>query len=222
MNQFIMKKTTVLLILIVSLFAIRFTLFAQVVDKKSITILDEVSNQTKSYKTIKIEFSYTMENKSDNINESKDGSIYIKGDKYNLDISGQNVITDGKTVWTYIREADEIHINNTNPNDESISFNKLLINYNKDFRSKLIREDKLNGEDIYIIDLMPLKGKSFHRVRLTISKKKKQILNATIFDKNGSTYSYVVKKFSADIPVKDDFFTLKTSEHPKAEIIDMR
>ena len=82
-----------------------------------------------------------MENKAENINESKDGTIYIKGDKYNLDISGQNVISDGKTIWTYIKDADEIHINNVNPDDESLSFNKLLTNYNKDFRSKLIREE---------------------------------------------------------------------------------
>jgi outer membrane lipoprotein-sorting protein len=196
--------------------------FAQVIDKKSISILDDVSNQTKSYKTIKIEFDYKMENKSDNINESKEGVIYINGDKYNLDISGQNVISDGKTVWTYIKEADEIHINNVSPDEDNISFNKLLTNYNKDFRSKLIREDKLNKEDVYIIDLMPLKGKSYHRVRLTISKNKKQILNATIYDKNGTTYSYVVKKFTTDIPLKDDFFTFRTSDHPKAEIIDMR
>ena len=69
---------------------------------------------------------------------------------------------------------------------------------------------------------MPLKGKSYHRVRLTISKNKKQIFNATIYDKNGSTYSYVVKKFTADIPLNDELFNFKTSDHPKAEIIDMR
>ena len=195
---------------------------AQVIDKKSIAILDDVSNKTKTYKTIKIEFTYKLENKSDNTNESKDGMVLIKGDKYNLDISGQNVICDNKTIWTYIKEADEIHINNVNPEEEGISFNKLLTNYNKDFRSKLIKQDKLNNEDVYIIDLMPIKGKNYHRVRLTISVQKKQILNATIYDKNGSTYSYIVKKFTTDLNLKDDLFTFKTSDHPKAEVIDMR
>jgi outer membrane lipoprotein-sorting protein len=199
-----------------------YLLNAQVVDKKSIAILDDVSNKTKSYKTIRIEFTYKIEEKAGGINESKYGVILLKGDKYNLDISGQNVISNGKTVWTYIKDADEIHINNANPEDDNISFNKLLTNYNKDFRSKLIKQDKLNGEDVYIIDLMPKKGKSFHRVRLTVSVQKKQVMNAAIYDKNGTTYTYSLKKFIPDQPLKDDTFVFKPSDHPKAEVIDMR
>jgi len=36
-------------------------------DKKARTILDEVSAKTKAYKTIRIEFTYKMENKAQNI-----------------------------------------------------------------------------------------------------------------------------------------------------------
>ncbi len=195
---------------------------AQIVDKKSIAILDEVSNMTKSYKAIKIEFTYKMENTADKISESKEGTIFIKDDKFNLDISGQNVINDGKTLWTYIKDADEIHINNATTENENISFNKLLTNYNKDFKSKLIREENKGGIPTYIIDLMPKKGESYHRVRLTIIKEKKQVMNAVVYDKSGTTYSYIVKKFSPNIPIKDEVFTFKTSDHPKAEVIDMR
>ena len=216
-----MKKTSIFLAFYFSLLTFNFS-FSQVVDKKATTILDEVSNKTKSYKNLKIEFTYKMENKADNINESKDGTILIKGDKYNLDISGQNVICDGKTLWTYIKEADEIHINNVNPDDESLSFNKLLTNFNKDFKSKLIKEDKLNGEAVYIIDLTPIKGKSFHKVRLAINIQKKQVMSATIYDKNSTTYIYSVKKFLTDTALKDELFTFKSSDHPKAEVIDMR
>jgi outer membrane lipoprotein carrier protein len=216
-----MKNISVLLAFNFLLLTFNFS-SAQSTDKKASAILDDVSNKTKTYKNIKIEFTYKMENKADNINESKDGTIYIKGDKYNLDISGQNVICDGKTIWTYIKEADEIHINNVNPDDESLSFNKLLSNFNKDFKSKLIKEDKLNGEAVYLIDLTPIKGKTFHKVRLAISILKNQVMNATIFDKNNTTYIYSVKKFLTDTPVKDDMFTFKSSDHPKAEVIDMR
>jgi outer membrane lipoprotein carrier protein len=194
----------------------------QVPDKKAVTILDDLSNKTKAYKNIRIEFSYVMENKTENIKESKDGTVLLKGDKFNLDISGQNVISDGKTSWTYIKDADEIHINNVNKDDESISFNKLLTNYNKDFKSKLIREEKQGLINVYIIDLTPKKGETYHKVRLTINKDKMQVISAVVFDKNGSTYSYIVKKFLPDAPLSDDLFTFKTSDHPKAEVIDMR
>ena len=51
-------------------------------DKKAKAILDEVSQKTKLYKTISIDFTYTMLNKANNINQSKKGSVIIKGEKF--------------------------------------------------------------------------------------------------------------------------------------------
>jgi hypothetical protein len=44
----------------------------------------------------------------------------------------------------------------------------------------------------------------------------------TIFDKNGSTYTYTVNKFETDLPFTDSMFVFKTGEHPGVEEIDMR
>ena len=51
---------------------------------------------------------------------------------------------------------------------------------------------------------------------------KKQILKSTIYDKNGSLYLYIVKKFITDITIKDSNFTFDKSKHPDVEVIDMR
>jgi len=77
-------------------------------DKKARAILDEVSAKTKTYKTIRIEFAYNMVNTAQKINDTYKGVLISKGDKYKLSFSGQDVISDGKTAWTFLNDANEV------------------------------------------------------------------------------------------------------------------
>lgn len=192
--------------------------FAQT-DKKATAILDEVSVKTKSYKTIKIDFTYAMDNAKEKIHDKFKGTLLSKGDKYKLTAAGQDVISDGKTVWTYLKEAKEVQINNVGDDDDSFTPTKLLSGYSKDYKSKFIEE---KGND-QIIELYPLKkGKTFTKVRLTIDKSKKQISKFIIYDRSGSTFSYIVDKFVADQAITDATFSFNKAEHPGVEMNDMR
>ncbi len=209
-----MKK----LLFLVIVAALNLAAFAQT-DKKATAILDEVSVKTKAYKTIKIEFTYAMDNAKQKIHDKFKGTLLSKGDKYKLTAAGQDVISDGKTVWTYLKDTKEVQINNVGEDDEAFTPTKLLSGYNKDFKSKFI-EEKGNEQ---LIELYPLKkGKSFTKVQLTIDKTKKQISRFVIFDRNGSTFTYLVDKFVTDQPIADNVFTFNKAEHPGVEINDMR
>ncbi len=196
---------------------------SQVTDAKANAILDKVSAKMKSYTAMKIEFTYTLDNKAEKIHQSKTGVVTIKGDKYSLNVAKQRIISDGKTVWTYIPDADEVQINNVNPkDDEALNPTKLLATYAKNYRAKLIKEVNLGGVITQIIDLIPMKGKSFFKVRLSIDKIKLQIISTEIYNKNGSTYAYKVNKFTPNVKVLDSDFTFKASDFPGVEINDMR
>ena len=209
-----MKK----LLFLVIVAALNMTAFAQT-DKKATAILDEVSVKTKAYKTIKVEFTYAMDNAKQKIHDKFKGTLLSKGDKYKLTAAGQDVISDGKTVWTYLKDTKEVQINSIGEDDDAFTPTKLLSGYNKDFKSKFI-EEKGNEQ---FIELYPLKkGKSFTKVQLTIDKNKKQISKFVIYDRNGSTFTYLVDKFVTDQPIADNVFTFNKAEHPGVEINDMR
>ncbi|HNW53677.1 MAG TPA: outer membrane lipoprotein carrier protein LolA [Bacteroidales bacterium] len=209
-----MKKLLFLVIVAV----LNVAAFAQT-DKKATAILDEVSVKTKAYKTIKVEFTYAMDNAKQKIHDKFKGTLLSKGDKYKLTAAGQDVISDGKTVWTYLKDTKEVQINNVGEDDDAFTPTKLLSGYNKDFKSKFI-EEKGNEQ---FIELYPLKkGKSFTKVQLTIDKNKKQISKFVIYDRNGSTFTYLVDKFVTDQPIADNVFTFNKAEHPGVEINDMR
>jgi outer membrane lipoprotein carrier protein len=188
-------------------------------DKKATAILDEVSVKTKSYKTIKIDFTYAMDNAKEKIHDKFKGTLVSKGDKYKLTAAGQDVISDGKTIWTYLKDANEVQINNVGEDEDSFTPTKMLSGYTKDFKSKFI-EEKGNNQ---VIELYPLKkGKTFTKVRLTIDKAKKQISRFVIYDRSGSTFSYIIDKFVADQPIADTVFTFNKAEHPGVDVNDMR
>ncbi len=191
-------------------------------DKKSNEILDRLTKKTEAYKTITAEFAYIMKNADAGIDEKTEGTLFVKGDKYRLLIAGQVVICDGITTWTYIKDADEVQINSVENSEESITPNKLLTSYNKDYKSKFVKETFQYGTTVNVIELTPTEGKSFSSVRVIIDKAKDQLLEITIFDKNGSTYSYIINKFAPDTAIDDSQFTFNKSEFPGAEVVDMR
>src|SRR5690606_22046029 len=80
-------------------------------DEKAKAILDKLSTKTKAYKTIQAEFQFTLSNKSEGTNESQTGKIEIKGEKYFLSIKGQDVLSDGKSITTILKDASEVQIN---------------------------------------------------------------------------------------------------------------
>lgn len=216
-----MKKLN-LIGLIISLFIIS-NANAQITDAKANETLNKLSAKMKSFVNYKIEFVYTLENKAEKIKQSKNGTAIIKGDKYSLNVSGQRIICDGKTVWTYIPDADEVQINNVNlKDDDALNPSKLFSTYEKNYKAKLIKEVNQAGVLTQIIDLTPIKGKAFFKVRLTIDKTKMQIISTEIYNKNGSTYMYKVSKFLSNLKISDAEFTFKASDFPGVEINDMR
>ncbi len=187
-------------------------------DNNAQKILKEVSAKTKSYNTIRLEFTYKMENKAQNINDSYKGVLISKGDKYKLTVSGQDVISDGKTVWTYLKDANEVQVNTVSDDEESINPTNLLSSYNENFKSKLVKETPQEQ----IIELTPIKKKNFNKVKVTIDRTKKSVTSLSIYDKNGSIYSYIVNKMDVNQNFYDNMFTFNTAAHPGVEVIDMR
>lgn len=208
-------------ILIASLILTGQLTFAQS-KKNAEDILRQVSEKTKSFSSIRISFTYNMDNPSAKVHESETGTLLVKGDQYRLDIAGQKVISDNRTVWTYIGEANEVQINAVEEDENVLTPTRLLTSYNEDYKSKLVGEIMKDGRGQYVIELKPNADKSFTRVELNIDKELFRITRIAIQDKSGNTFSYLVNKFEPDVTVKDNDFIFNQKDYPGVEVIDMR
>jgi len=66
-------------------------------------LLDEVSAKAKSYKSIKVDFSYTMVNIKAKINEEKSGTLLVSGDRYKMTAAVRPLSAMAKQSDLYIR-----------------------------------------------------------------------------------------------------------------------
>jgi len=205
----------------VILFLFVITGIAQTKDQKAASLLDEVSAKTKSYKSIKADFTYTMENKQAKINEEKKGTLLLAGDKYRLNVSGQAVICDGKTIWTFIEESNEVQINTLDNKDDALTPSKLLTSYNANYKSKIIT-DKATDPNLETIELIPNTTKSIIKAIVTVDKAKKQVTVFSMYDKNGNIFTYKILKFQTDLPINPNDYSFDKSKFPGVEVIDMR
>lgn len=187
-------------------------------DKKATTILNEVSEKTRSYENIKIEFEYKMINKVQKINETMEGTLLSKGDKYKLDVAGQIVISDGKTMWTYLESVNEVQINEASDNDEGFNPRTFLQTWQDKFRAKMLNETANDAQ----IELIPKEPATFSKVHVKVDKAKKHLTSITMFDSNGSEFVYSIRRFITNQAIPDKEFTFNTKDYPGIEVIDLR
>lgn len=211
-----MKKISVFIISIL----ICTVTFAQ--SKKAEAIIEDITKKTQSYKSVAFEFTFTYEDPGSGDDVSEPGSLIISGDRYILDIEGQKVICDGKTMWTYIEDAWEVQINSIEEDDESITPSKLLTTYNEEYKARLEKEYKSEGVNYQRIELKPEEGKKWVKLDVVVNADKEQISEITIHDKNGGKIHYKIDKFTPEVEVTDADFTFNPEDYPDVEIVDMR
>jgi len=216
-----MKKYILTALIIASSLTV---LFAQD-DAKAKGILDEVSKKTKAYTSIKADFTITNQPADKNKKaDTQNGSLLLKGDKYKLQIKGQEVISDNKKIWTYLKDANEVQINDVDPKaDDALNPSKIFTLYEKGYKYKYSKEDVLDAKPVHVIDLFPAnpdKAK-FHTAKLFVDKTDKRIVSVKMMMKDGSTVTYSIKTFESNQPVADNSFMFDAKAHPGVEVVNL-
>ena len=193
-------------------------------DPDAKVILDKVSAKFKTYKTVTANFTLSITNSSDKVEGTKTGVVYMKGSKYRVNISGQEIYSDGNNIWTYDKSANEVQLTKFDPSSNTITPQKMFTNfYDQDFLYKLNGEKKEGNKVLQEIELTPVdKTKTFFKVLLYVDKASKNIVSSKVFEKNGNHYIYKVTSMKTNTNVPDSLFSFDKNSHPKAEIIDLR
>lgn len=195
----------------------------QLNDPTAKTLLDAVSKTYKGFSSIEANFSLTTYNPIQSKTTTQNGTVYLKGEKYKLLMGNQEIICDKQSVWTYLKDINEVQINDYEANKEDITPSNMFTIYQNDFNYMMNGEDLVEKTDCSVIDLMPKdKSKPFFKVRIWINKSGKYIKRMKIFDKNGNLYTYSVTTFKSKANLEDSFFKFDASKHPGVHIEDLR
>ena len=194
-------------------------------ETKAKSILAEVSKKYKSYDVIKADFTFTLNNPQSKINETQSGTLFVrsKANKYKVIFKDQEIISNGINQWTYLKEDKEVQLSEVNNGSDALNPAKIFTIYEKGFKSLYTHDSKGNGRIYHHIELTPLAAKgSFFKIKLKVDKLNKQIVNAIIYDKNGSHYTYTIKTFSPNVKVPESTFAFDSKKYPGVEVVDLR
>lgn len=208
--------------LIILVLLLSFQINAQ--DKKAEVILDAMSAKYKSMKAFNANFTYGVEGANQKLTNVFTGNVTVKGNKFRLKTAGQEIFNNGKDLYTYVKETNEVNISDFNPNDDSdFSPTKIYNIYKKGYKY-VFKEEKKEGAAVYeVVELSPTSTKSnVAKLQITVNKGDKSIKSWKVWDKSGKKTVFKIDKFMPNVAAADAMFTFEKAKYPGVEVVDLR
>ena len=188
-------------------------------------ILDQVAAKTEKYVGLKIDFTVYVENLHNAKRDSYKGNAIYKQGLYKMDIMGQVVYSDGKTNWTYLKDADEINITNNSDNEAFMTNPQAILkDYKSKFKVNFISDKFEKNRALLEFDFYPkqIENKKYSKITIRIDKTKKQIFSVRYVGKDGVNYLVEIDKMLENPTITDAEVKFNIASYPNAELIDMR
>lgn len=186
-------------------------------------ILQKVSAKYKTAPGIKGAFTLNFKDAKGNVKTTQNGTIALKGNKYKVNIAGQDIITDGKSTWTYRKADNEVQIDKYNAGVAMSPAKLFAGSYEKDYNYKYISETTINGKKAHVVELTPkVAQRDFSNVQLFVDKANHTVVGGKVLEKTGSTIEYTLSNVNNNANLPDSEFYFDTKKHPKVDVIDLR
>ena len=194
-------------------------------EAKAKAVLAEVSKKYKSYDAVSAKFKMTLSNAKAKLNESQSGTLLAKAsaNKYKVTMTNQELISDGKSQWVYLKKDNEVQVNTVDNSGDGLNPAQIFTIYEKGFKYGYVGTSKVNGKNVHVINLTPLDAKkAISKVTLNVDVLAKQISKVVVNDKSGSVYTYSVESFTPNVKTTDASFIFDAKKYPGVEVVDLR
>jgi outer membrane lipoprotein carrier protein len=197
-------------------------------DPKAKALLDKLKTKYDKYLALEIAVKLTIEI-PDSDAEVIEGKMVQSGEKYRIEMGDHIIISDGKELWTVMKQNQVVQLSNADEKDEDeesivMSPKDLMNIYDSgDYIYALTNEAKEDGRVIQQIEFKPTDGDSeYFKMRLTVDKEKKTIARIKIFSKDGSRYTLAINKMRTNKIYDSTYFKYDKSICPECEIEDVK
>ena len=174
-------------------------------------------DQIKSHKNVEMTFNYQISSQGEKVGDSEKGHAWLQSEAYKTEMTDQQTISDGKTIWTYFIDAEEVMVSNASEGTDNTPL-KILTSLDENYVATLTG---INAQGIATVELANPAGQ-YKRVTLKINTKKAELKSADIYFEDGNKFVIDVEEMKFDQELGDKFFTFDTKKHPNVDVIDMR
>lgn len=179
-------------------------------------ILEEVQKFYESTEDYQANFKQVYKNKLYNEMKKSSGKVYIKRPgKMRWEYKKPNVklfVSDGKTLWVYEAEANQVYKQDLKSSElpTAVSFLMGEGDLKKDFKYKLVDNEKATKKGLLVIELVPKKATTqYKKLLFMVGDETYRVKRTIIVDHTGNTNSMRFEKVKTNQGVGSKKFKFK-------------
>ena len=194
-------------------------------DPQAVSILSKLRSKYDSYTAVAAEFDLIIE-QAEQQAFTQTGRLARQGNKYHLKLGTQEAISDGKAIYLILHDNKDVQINNLpEPGEEALLTPDALFNFfdKEKFVAALRDERSEQGTVMQYIELKPVdSGADYSKLRVVIDKQQGTLKQVKAFGKDGSRYTFVLKKVTPNPGLPASEFAFNKADFPGYYVEDLR
>lgn len=212
MNKYYtIKKITLLFIVII----LSNTIIISQNSEEAVKLLNKVSENIKSYDNIYINYTYTLFNSEEDINQTNKGSFVTEDDKWKFVMLDVTRIFDGDKLYTISPDDEEVTISTQNPDDEStITPNKMLYFYEEGYNFEMDIVQYVGRKKIQYVKLVPMDSDAeIKYILMGIDVEFNQIYKVIETGINDTQTTIAIIDFEVNLPLEESLFVFDKEKY---------
>ena len=185
-------------------------------------LLESVSRQMETYENIEFEFSYVLNNRTEQINQESSGKVIIAKEKYKLNFLDAIQIFNGKQLYTIVPENEEITIIQLD-DQEDLIFNpkEFLQFYKEGYNYFWDISQRIKGKNIQFVKLIPTNdNKDLKFLLVGIDTNLNHIYKLIEVGNNGTQTTLTINKMKVNNSLPQNLFVFDEDNYPNYYIND--
>ncbi len=199
-------------------------------DPEAAALLQKVSEKYKAYKNISANFLLLVqhpkikpEDDDRKYTDTLKGQIILQESKFKIVVKNQQIICDGKNIWTYVAADKEAQLNIYEESDDMFSPSKIFMLYKEGYLYQIKEKKTIAGKNYTVLEMAPPNKKlTYFKIDITIDDATLQLAESKVYEKNGVRYIYKLTKQTPNITTTDETFTFDAKKHPGVKVVDLR
>jgi chaperone LolA len=183
-------------------------------------ILQSVKRKYDAIKDAELKFLQRTTSQLSASKQSIAGTLFVKKQKFRVEVEGQTIITDGDTIWSYNAATKQVVIDKFKKNSRTLSPEKILAAAPTNYSASLVGTEKIGKYATRVLQLVPKDEASLITTMKIWVDDAWLIRKAEVSDLNGTITSYFVNELKLNANIPDSRFTYRI---PKGvEAVDLR
>ena len=210
-----MSKQIFTLLLIILLF----TVHSSAQEKDLDSVVDGIQKKYEQIDNFQALFTQTSEVKALNKTQNAEGEVWFKKPgkmRWNYTTPNKDqIVSDGKTLWFYDEEEEQVIETPLGQVSETQSTTTLLSglgNIKKIFDASFAEPGDINPNGSYLVDLVPKGEEDYNKVTISVNKNDMMVNTIYLYDAFGNLTTVTLKDIKTDTKVADSLFNFITPE----------